>query len=63
MNQFFFLLFVYCLFLQRISILVIQSAVVIVIPSVRLTVYLLHADIVSIQLKLRSCGLHWRIVP
>ena len=49
MNQFFFLLFVCCLFLQRTSILAIQSAVVRVIPSVCLTVCLSHADIVSIQ--------------
>ena len=42
MNQFFFLLFVYCLFLQGISILAIESAVVIAIASVCLAVYICH---------------------
>jgi len=38
-----------------------QSAVLALIDSVRLTVRLTHAGITSKRLKLRSCGLHWRI--
>jgi len=40
-----------------------QSAVLAMIDSVRLTVRLSQSGIMPKRLQLRSCCLHWRIAP